>query len=147
MKCRLIFLVEIENNVLPFKLSQMHYLKFCVKSFYELQIVRSDFCSQSKCRNYPIGTSIQVLSGADQADQEIVDLKMTLSLHRIFRLLLKSLRYCDSSTWRNLYHCERKRHLRDFMDTLRGAGVQTGVQFQNVISVSSRVHSTKRAKT
>lgn len=90
--------------------------------------------------NQPVGitpsvriNSLQVMQGADQADQEIIDrmkehdIVMTQDIPLAAQVIEKGgiainprgEIYTDSNIKARL-------HLRDFMDTLRGAGVQTG---------------------
>jgi len=77
---RLIFLVEIENNVLPFKLwvdadalpKILREVILRASDRYQLEVI---FVANQNVGITPSVRikSIQVLSGADQADKEIVD--------------------------------------------------------------------------
>ena len=76
--------------------------------------------------------SIQVMSGADQADQEIVDrmkehdIVMTQDIPLAAQVIEKGgiAIHPRGEIWTES-NIKARLHLRDFMDTLRGAGVQT----------------------
>ena len=77
--------------------------------------------------------SIQVMSGADQADQEIVDrmkehyIVMTQDIPLAAQVIEKGgiAIHPRGEIWTES-NIKARLHLRDFMDTLRGAGVNTG---------------------
>ena len=77
--------------------------------------------------------SIQVMSGADQADKEIVDrmkehdIVMTQDIPLAAQVIEKGgiAIHPRGEIWTES-NIKARLHLRDFMDTLRGAGVQTG---------------------
>ncbi|NHB58460.1 YaiI/YqxD family protein [Acinetobacter shaoyimingii] len=77
--------------------------------------------------------SIQVMQGADQADKEIVDrmqandIVMTQDIPLAAQVIEKGGVAINprGEIWTES-NIKARLHLRDFMDTLRGAGVQTG---------------------
>lgn len=77
--------------------------------------------------------SIQVMSGADQADKEIVDrmkqhdIVMTQDIPLAAQVIEKGgiAIHPRGEIWTES-NIKARLHLRDFMDTLRGAGVNTG---------------------
>ena len=77
--------------------------------------------------------SIQVMPGADQADKEIVDrmkendIVMTQDIPLAAQVIEKGGVAINprGEIW-TISNIKARLHLRDFMDTLRGAGVQTG---------------------
>lgn len=90
--------------------------------------------------NQPIGINtstrihfLQVLSGADQADQEIVarmqsnDIVITQDIPLAALVIEKGgIALHPRGEVFTVANIKARLHLRDFMDTLRGAGVQTG---------------------
>lgn len=77
--------------------------------------------------------SIQVLSGADSADQEIVnrmkahDIVITQDIPLAAQVIEKGgIAIHPRGEIYTSANVKARLHLRDFMDTLRGAGVQTG---------------------
>ena len=77
--------------------------------------------------------SIQVLSGADSADQEIVDrmkehdIVVTQDIPLAAQVIDKGgIAIHPRGEVYTSANVKARLHLRDFMDTLRGAGVQTG---------------------
>lgn len=90
--------------------------------------------------NQPIGLTtsarihfLQVLSGADQADQEIVarmqsnDIVITQDIPLAALVIEKGgIALHPRGEVFTVSNIKARLHLRDFMDTLRGAGVQTG---------------------
>src|SRR5690606_36472369 len=90
--------------------------------------------------NQPIGitpsvriNSIQVMSGADAVDQEIVDrmkahdIVVTQDIPLAAEVIEKGgIAIHPRGEIYTEAHVRARLHLRDFMDTLRGAGVQTG---------------------
>lgn len=77
--------------------------------------------------------SIQVLSGADSADQEIVDrmkahdIVVTQDIPLAAQVIEKGgIAIHPRGEIYTTANVKARLHLRDFMDTLRGAGVQTG---------------------
>ena len=90
--------------------------------------------------NQPVGitpsvriNSLQVMQGADQADQEIIDrmkehdIVMTQDIPLAAQVIEKG--GVAINPRGEIYtesNIKARLHLRDFMDTLRGAGVQTG---------------------
>ncbi len=90
--------------------------------------------------NQPIGitpsiriNSIQVMSGADAADQEIVDrmkehdIVVTQDIPLAAQVIEKGgIAIHPRGEIYTVANVKARLHLRDFMDTLRGAGVQTG---------------------
>lgn len=90
--------------------------------------------------NQPVGitpsvriNSLQVMQGADQADQEIIDrmkehdIVMTQDIPLAAQVIDKG--GVAINPRGEIYtesNIKARLHLRDFMDTLRGAGVQTG---------------------
>ncbi|MDR7016492.1 YaiI/YqxD family protein [Acinetobacter sp. 3657] len=77
--------------------------------------------------------SIQVMSGADQADQEIVDrmrkndIVITQDIPLAAQVIEKGgIAIHPRGEVYTTANVKARLHLRDFMDTLRGAGVQTG---------------------
>lgn len=90
--------------------------------------------------NQPLGItpsvrikSLQVLSGADQADQEIVhqmmpnDIVLTQDIPLAAEVIEKGgIAIHPRGEVFTLTNIKARLHLRDYMDTLRGAGVQTG---------------------
>jgi uncharacterized protein YaiI (UPF0178 family) len=92
--------------------------------------------------------SIQVMSGADQADQEIVermqenDIVITQDIPLAAQVIEKGgVAIHPRGEVYTTANVKARLHLRDFMDTLRGAGVkQVGHRlFLNVINESFRV--------
>ena len=89
--------------------------------------------------NQPVGitpsvriNSIQVMSGADAADKEIIsrmkkhDIVMTQDIPLAAEVIEKAeLRFIPGEIY-TTDNVKARLHLRDFMDSLRGAGVQTG---------------------
>ena len=77
--------------------------------------------------------SIQVMQGADQADKEIIermqanDIVMTQDIPLAAEVIEKGGVAINprGEIW-TVSNIRARLHLRDFMDTLRGAGVQTG---------------------
>ena len=77
--------------------------------------------------------SIQVMQGADQADKEIIermqanDIVMTQDIPLAAEVIEKGGVAINprGEIW-TVSNIKARLHLRDFMDTLRGAGVQTG---------------------
>lgn len=77
--------------------------------------------------------SIQVMQGADQADKEIIermqsnDIVMTQDIPLAAQVIEKGGVAINprGEIW-TVSNIKARLHLRDFMDTLRGAGVQTG---------------------
>ncbi|MHA3047911.1 MULTISPECIES: YaiI/YqxD family protein [unclassified Acinetobacter] len=90
--------------------------------------------------NQPLGISpsvriksLQVLSGADQADQEIVkqmaahDVVITQDIPLAAQVIEKGgVAIHPRGEVFTTANIKARLHLRDYMDTLRGAGVQTG---------------------
>ncbi|ENU81218.1 MULTISPECIES: YaiI/YqxD family protein [unclassified Acinetobacter] len=90
--------------------------------------------------NQPVGISpsvriksLQVLSGADQADQEIVrqmaahDVVITQDIPLAAQVIEKGgVAIHPRGEVFTTANIKARLHLRDYMDTLRGAGVQTG---------------------
>ncbi|ESK37833.1 UPF0178 protein [Acinetobacter nectaris CIP 110549] len=90
--------------------------------------------------NQPLGItpsvrikSIQVLSGADQADKEIVqqmcegDIVITQDIPLAAEVIEKGgVAIHPRGEIYTIANIKARLHLRDYMDTLRGAGVQTG---------------------
>ena len=90
--------------------------------------------------NQPVGitpsiriNSIQVMSGADAADQEIVDrmkehdIVVTQDIPLAAQVIEKGgIAIHPRGEIYTVANVKARLHLRDFMDTLRGAGVQTG---------------------
>ena len=90
--------------------------------------------------NQPLGIapsvrikSIQVMSGADQADQEIVklmqanDIVITQDIPLAAQVIEKGgVAIHPRGEIFTTANIKARLHLRDYMDTLRGAGVQTG---------------------
>ncbi|GAB3045672.1 YaiI/YqxD family protein [Acinetobacter apis] len=90
--------------------------------------------------NQPLGItpsvrikSLQVLSGADQADKEIVnqmqadDIVLTQDIPLAAEVIEKGgIAIHPRGEVFTLTNIKARLHLRDYMDTLRGAGVQTG---------------------
>lgn len=90
--------------------------------------------------NQPVGItpsvrikSLQVMSGADQADQEIVarmqpdDIVMTQDIPLAAQVIAKGgIAIHPRGEVYTEANIKARLHLRDFMETLRGAGVQTG---------------------
>lgn len=77
--------------------------------------------------------SIQVMGGADQADQEIVnrmqnnDIVVTQDIPLAAQVIEKGgIAIHPRGEIFTTANIKARLHLRDFMDTLRGAGVQTG---------------------
>ena len=77
--------------------------------------------------------SIQVMSGADVADQEIVDrmkehnIVITQDIPLAAQVIEKGgVAINPRGEVYTISNIKARLHLRDFMDTLRGAGVQTG---------------------
>nr|WP_154772768.1 YaiI/YqxD family protein [Acinetobacter portensis] len=77
--------------------------------------------------------SIQVISGADVADQEIVDrmkehdIVITQDIPLAAQVIEKGgVAINPRGEVYTISNIKARLHLRDFMDTLRGAGVQTG---------------------
>lgn len=77
--------------------------------------------------------SIQVMSGADVADQEIVDrmkehdIVITQDIPLAAQVIEKGgIAINPRGEVYTISNIKARLHLRDFMDTLRGAGVQTG---------------------
>ncbi|MFW2077441.1 YaiI/YqxD family protein [Acinetobacter sp. ULE_I010] len=90
--------------------------------------------------NQPVGitpsvriNSLQVMQGADQADQEIIDrmkehdIVMTQDIPLAAQVIEKGgIAINPRGEIYTESNIKARLHLRDFMDTLRGAGVQTG---------------------
>ena len=90
--------------------------------------------------NQPVGitpsiriNSIQVMSGADAADQEIIDrmkerdIVVTQDIPLAAQVIEKGgIAIHPRGEIYTVANVKARLHLRDFMDTLRGAGVQTG---------------------
>ena len=90
--------------------------------------------------NQPVGitpsvriNSLQVMGGPDQADQEIVnrmrehDIVMTQDIPLAAQVIEKGgIAIHPRGEIYTTANIKARLHLRDFMDTLRGAGVQTG---------------------
>ena len=90
--------------------------------------------------NQPVGitpsiriTSIQVMSGADAADKEIIlrmkehDIVMTQDIPLAAEVIEKGgIAIHPRGEIYTTANVKARLHLRDFMDSLRGAGVQTG---------------------
>ena len=90
--------------------------------------------------NQPVGitpsvriNSLQVMQGADQADQEIIDrmkehdIVMTQDISLAAQVIEKGgIAINPRGEIYTESNIKARLHLRDFMDTLRGAGVQTG---------------------
>ena len=90
--------------------------------------------------NQPVGitpsvriNSLQVMQGADQADQEIIDrmkehdIVMTQDIPLAAEVIEKGgIAINPRGEIYTESNIKARLHLRDFMDTLRGAGVQTG---------------------
>ncbi len=77
--------------------------------------------------------SIQVMSGADVADQEIIDrmkehdIVITQDIPLAAQVIEKGgIAINPRGEVYTISNIKARLHLRDFMDTLRGAGVQTG---------------------
>ncbi len=77
--------------------------------------------------------SIQVMSGADQADKEIIermhenDIVITQDIPLAAQVIEKGgIAIHPRGEIYTVANVKARLHLRDFMDTLRGAGVQTG---------------------
>ncbi len=137
---RLIFLVEIENNVLPFKLwvdadalpKILREVILRASDRYQLEVI---FVANQNVGITPSVRikSIQVLSGADQADKEIVDrmiendIVITQDIPLAAQVIEKGgVAIHPRGEVYTTANVKARLHLRDFMDTLRGAGVQTG---------------------
>lgn len=137
---RLIFLVEIENNVLPFKLwvdadalpRILREVILRASDRYQLEVI---FVANQNVGITPSVRikSIQVLSGADQADKEIVDrmiendIVITQDIPLAAQVIEKGgVAIHPRGEVYTTANVKARLHLRDFMDTLRGAGVQTG---------------------
>lgn len=137
---RLIFLVEIENNVLPFKLwvdadalpRILREVILRASDRYQLEVI---FVANQNMGITPSVRikSIQVLSGADQADKEIVDrmiendIVITQDIPLAAQVIEKGgVAIHPRGEVYTTANVKARLHLRDFMDTLRGAGVQTG---------------------
>ncbi|HAV4997586.1 YaiI/YqxD family protein [Acinetobacter nosocomialis] len=132
--------MEIENNVLPFKLwvdadalpKILREVILRASDRYQLEVI---FVANQNVGITPSVRikSIQVLSGADQADQEIVnrmsenDIVITQDIPLAAQVIEKGgIAIHPRGEIYTTANVKARLHLRDFMDTLRGAGVQTG---------------------
>ncbi len=113
--------------------------------------------------NQPVGitpsvriNSIQVMSGADAADKEIIlrmkehDIVMTQDIPLAAEVIEKGgIAIHPRGEIYTTANVKARLHLRDFMDSLRGAGVQTGGprhRFQNGINANFPAHSIRPSK-